>query len=208
MTADGLQMNDVTCMIRSMTDCSMSLIDELSKDFKDIADRWGFSNATRADMSKAFLDGSWGTPGEVLAEMQKIVDEQFMNDAHSCDTEEKQRDRSDRLEQLQKTLSKTASFNTVRLPVDLAKPYADKLQITIPPAFGALLDGWAAAEGRDKTSVAVAAMEVGLRQLLKDGSLPPLSVEFYKRTCETQTAMTLAKTAAVQRTQALDEMPL
>ena len=188
----------------------MTLTEDLRADLDRLAERWNFSEAVREEIEKQFLndrrDGF--SPARTLNDMQDIEDERAAAEDSGTDSEEQKADRVNRLEQCAKRLVKDTASIASRTSLDLVKPYADKLQITIPPSLGALLEGWAAAEGRDKTSVSVAALEVGLRQLLKDGSLPPMAVEFYKQACEKQVAFTLAKNAASGRTFLFGELPL
>jgi hypothetical protein len=188
----------------------MTLTEDLRADLDHLAERWNFSEAVREELEEQFLNDRRNgySPARTLNDMQDIADEKTAAVDSGTDSEEQQNDRSNRLEQCEKRLYKDIASTASRTSLDLVKPYADKLQITIPPSLGALLDAWAAAEGRDKTSVTVAALEVGLRQLLKDGSLPPMAVEFYKQACEKQMAFTFAKQEAKTVMWTLDELPI
>ena len=79
---------------------------------------------------------------------------------------------------------------------DPVKPYGSKLQLTIPNAFAHLIDAWAAAEGRERTSVGGEALLKGLRQMMQEGTLPQSAMDSYERACRRQTALCAAKWAA------------
>ena len=78
-------------------------------------------------------------------------------------------------------------------------PTAQKVQTVVSSSWAALIDSWAAAEGRTFSACASEAIAIGLRQLLKDGSIPAIARENYEKTCERQVVAARAKVILEQR---------
>lgn len=76
------------------------------------------------------------------------------------------------------------------------KTNLDKLQVSVAPALNTLLRAWAASEGREVTSVLLQAVEVGLRTLKTQGSIPSAAIEHYEQHCRARLALAEAKSAA------------
>jgi hypothetical protein len=99
--------------------------------------------------------------------------------------------------QAKKEIAKSLSAAGAKVGwADPVKPYGSKLQLTIPNAFAHLIDAWAAAEGRERTSVGGEALLKGLRQMMQEGTLPQSAMDSYERACRHQTALCYAKWAA------------
>ncbi|QNI48848.1 hypothetical protein [Synechococcus sp. A15-60] len=96
----------------------------------------------------------------------------------------------------QKEIAKSISAAGAKVGwADPVKPYGSKLQLTIPNAFAHLIDAWAAAEGRERTSVGAEALLKGLRQMMQEGTLPQTAMDSYERACRHQSALCAAKWA-------------
>ncbi len=54
----------------------------------------------------------------------------------------------------------------------LNTPNSFKLKLSVPSNLNYLMKAWAAAEGRDLSSVALQCLEAGLREMKSKGALP------------------------------------
>ena len=72
-------------------------------------------------------------------------------------------------------------------------PQGQKVQTVISSSWASLINSWATAEGRTFSACASEAIAIGLRQLLKDGSIPAIAKENYEKTCERQVVAARAK---------------
>ncbi len=73
--------------------------------------------------------------------------------------------------------------------IALSTSTSNKLQITVPSNLNYLLKVWAAAEGRDLSSVAFQCLETGLREMKSKGSLPAIAVDRYDSVCKKRIAL-------------------
>ena len=73
--------------------------------------------------------------------------------------------------------------------LSLNTPNSFKLQISVPSNLSYLMKAWAAAEGRDLSSVALQCMEAGLREMKSKGSIPQAAIERYDISCEKRIAL-------------------
>ena len=64
-----------------------------------------------------------------------------------------------------------------------------KLQLSVPSNLNYLLKAWAAAEGRDLSSVAFQCLEIGLREMKSKGAIPFAAVKRYDNACEKRIAL-------------------
>tara|TARA_Y100001968_G_scaffold333393_1_gene395982 strand:+ start:2697 stop:3212 length:516 start_codon:yes stop_codon:yes gene_type:complete len=69
---------------------------------------------------------------------------------------------------------------------------SSKLQVSVPANLNYLMKLWAAAEGRDLSSVAFQCLEIGLRLMKSKGSIPLSAVERYDIACEKRIALSEA----------------
>ena len=63
-----------------------------------------------------------------------------------------------------------------------------KLTVSVPPSLHVLLRSWAQCEGRELTSVVLQCVELSVRQLKSNGSIPASAVTSYERACEERLA--------------------
>lgn len=76
--------------------------------------------------------------------------------------------------------------------ISLNPPNSSKVQISVPSNLNYLMKAWAAAEGRDLSSVALQCLETGLRLIKSKGSIPFAAVERYELACEKRIALSEA----------------
>ena len=81
--------------------------------------------------------------------------------------------------------SKESSLDDVALSTSTS----NKLQISVPSNLNYLLKVWAAAEGRDLSSVAFQCLETGLREIKSKGSLPAVAIDRYDSVCNKRIAL-------------------
>ena len=85
----------------------------------------------------------------------------------------------------QNILSKESSLDDISLNTSTS----NKLQISVPSNINYLLKVWAAAEGRDLSSVAFQCLETGLREMKSKGSLPAIAIDRYDAVCKRRIAL-------------------
>ena len=73
--------------------------------------------------------------------------------------------------------------------IALSTSTSNKLQISVPSNLNYLLKVWAAAEGRDLSSVAFQCLETGLREMKSKGSLPAVAIDRYDSVCKKRIAL-------------------
>ena len=71
----------------------------------------------------------------------------------------------------------------------LNTPNSSKLQVSVPSSLNYLMKAWAAAEGRDLSSIALQCLEIGLRAMKSKGSIPLAAVKRYDVACEKRIAL-------------------
>ena len=64
-----------------------------------------------------------------------------------------------------------------------------KETISVPSNLNYLLKVWAAAEGRDLSSVAFQCLETGLREMKSKGSIPSIAINRYDSACQKRIAL-------------------
>ena len=81
--------------------------------------------------------------------------------------------------------SKELSLDNIALKTSTS----NKLQISVPSNLNYLLKVWAAAEGRDLSSVAFQCLETGLREMKSKGSIPTIAINRYDSACQKRIAL-------------------
>ncbi|KGG15127.1 MULTISPECIES: VHS domain-containing protein [unclassified Prochlorococcus] len=66
---------------------------------------------------------------------------------------------------------------------------SSKLQVSVPSSLNYLMKVWAAAEGRDLSSVALQCLEIGLRAMKSKGSIPNVAIQRYDDACKKRIAL-------------------
>tara|TARA_Y100001968_G_scaffold292692_1_gene298098 strand:+ start:23497 stop:24018 length:522 start_codon:yes stop_codon:yes gene_type:complete len=97
---------------------------------------------------------------------------------------------SNYLNGLQKNIRKEISSKENSIDdITLGSSNSYKLQVSIPSNLNYLMKAWAAAEGRDLSSVAFQCLEAGLRDMKSKGSIPKSAIQKYDNACEKRIAL-------------------
>ena len=64
-----------------------------------------------------------------------------------------------------------------------------KLTVSVPPSLHVLLRSWAICEGRELTSVVLQCVELSVRQLKSNGSIPTAAIHQYEKACDERLAI-------------------
>ena len=64
-----------------------------------------------------------------------------------------------------------------------------KLTVSVPPSLHVLLRSWALCEGRELTSVVLQCVELSVRQLKSNGSIPSAAIRAYEKACDERLAI-------------------
>jgi len=64
-----------------------------------------------------------------------------------------------------------------------------KLTVSVPPSMHVLLRSWALCEGRELTSVVLQCVELSVRQMKSNGSIPTAAIRAYDDACEERLAV-------------------
>ena len=64
-----------------------------------------------------------------------------------------------------------------------------KLTVSVPPSLHVLLRSWALCEGRELTSVVLQCVELSVRQLKSNGSIPSAAIRAYEKVCDERLAI-------------------
>jgi len=91
---------------------------------------------------------------------------------------------------LKKKVKETISSKEISLDdIALNTSNSNKVQISVPSNINYLLKVWAAAEGRDLSSVAFQCLETGLREMKSKGSIPSIAINRYDSACKKRIAL-------------------
>ena len=95
-----------------------------------------------------------------------------------------------KLHEIKKKVKQTISTKESNLDdISLSSSNSSKLQISVPSNLNYLMKAWAAAEGRDLSSVAMQCLEVGLRSMKNKGAIPSSAIKKYEIACEKRIAL-------------------
>ncbi|ABX08694.1 VHS domain-containing protein [Prochlorococcus marinus] len=103
-------------------------------------------------------------------------------------------EKPDKAAQKQKALRREIKYEIAKKDsyldeLSLNAPSSYKLQVSVPSSLNYLMKAWAAAEGRDLSSVALQCLELGLREMKSKGSIPSIAIERYDIACEKRIAL-------------------
>ena len=73
--------------------------------------------------------------------------------------------------------------------ISLNNSNSNKLQLSVPSNLNYLLKVWAAAEGRDLSSVAFQCLEAGISEVKSKGAIPISAIKRYNSACEKRIAL-------------------
>ena len=99
-------------------------------------------------------------------------------------------DAIDQVRNLKKKVKETISSKEISLDdIALNTSNSSKVQISVPSNLNYLLKVWAAAEGRDLSSVAFLCLETGIREMKSKGSIPSIAINRYDSVCQKRIAL-------------------
>ena len=115
------------------------------------------------------------------------------NESEIFDVEKKVKNKEDyigTIRNLKKKVKETILSKEVSLDdITLNTSNSNKLQLSVPSNLNYLLKVWAAAEGRDLSSVAFQCLETGLSEMKSKGSIPSIAMTRYNLACEKRIAL-------------------
>ncbi len=140
------------------------------------------------------LRDEWLKSTSIAEEDAKWALEVLINSEEELfDIERKFRNNEDATNQirlLKKKVKDTISSKEISLDdIALNNSNSNKVQISVPSNLNYLLKVWAAAEGRDLSSVAFQCLETGIREMKSKGSIPSIAINRYDSACQRRIAL-------------------
>ena len=147
----------------------------MPSNWSKIRDEWLDRTAVAKDDAKWALAALINSEEELFEIEQKI----------------KNKDRAiSQVKSLKKKVKETISSKEISLDdIELNTSNSNKVQISVPSNLTYLLKVWAAAEGRDLSSVAFQCLETGIREMKSKGSIPSIAVNRYDSACQKRIAL-------------------
>ena len=147
--------------------------------WKETRESWSKTTSLSSDVSRWASDSLVGQEDFIIEIEEKSED--------SLDTKGGQHEK---LKSIKKSIKRaiTAKENDLDDLV-LNTPNSYKLQLSVPSNLNYLMKAWAAAEGRDLSSVAMQCLEAGLREMKRKGSIPEAAIRRYDMSCEKRIAL-------------------
>ena len=137
----------------------------MTKNWSYIRDEWLKSTTIAEDDAKWALEALINTEEDLFE-----IDRKFKNN----------QDALGQIRTLKKKVKETISSKETSLDdIALNTSNSNKVQISVPSNLNYLLKVWAAAEGRDLSSVAFQCLETGLREMKSKGSIPSIAINRY-----------------------------
>ena len=142
----------------------------------------------------SYIRDEWLKSTNVAEDDAKWALEALINrEGELFDIERKFKNNEDVLVQvrsLKKKVKETISSKETSLDdITLNTSNSNKVQISVPSNLNYLLKVWAAAEGRDLSSVAFQCLETGLREMKSKGSIPSVAINRYNSACQKRIAL-------------------
>ena len=147
----------------------------MPKNWSYIRDEWLKSTTIAEDDAKWALEALINTEGELFEIEKKFKkDEEILGQVRN----------------LKRKVKETISSKEISLDdIALNTSNSNKVQISVPSNLTYLLKVWAAAEGRDLSSVAFQCLETGIREMKSKGSIPSVAVNRYDSACQKRIAL-------------------
>ena len=140
-----------------------------------IRDEWLDSTAIAED------DAKWALEALINSEEEFFEIEQKIRNRESALSQVKD---------LKRKVKENISSKEISLDdIALNTSNSNKVQISVPSNLTYLLKVWAAAEGRDLSSVAFQCLETGLREMKSKGSIPSVAINRYNMACQKRIAL-------------------
>jgi len=148
----------------------------MPSNWSKIRDEWLDKTAIAKDDAKWALEALINSEEELFEIEQKIKN--------------KEDDAISQIKFLKKKVKETISSKEIGLDdIALNTSNSNKVQISVPSNLTYLLKVWAAAEGRDLSSVAFQCLETGIREMKSKGSIPSIAVNRYDSACQKRIAL-------------------
>ena len=164
----------------------------MQKSWSNLRDEWLQNTSITED------DAKWALDAIIRAEDELFEIERKMKTKEDIFSE---------VRNLKKKVKEMISLKEIDLDdISLNTSNSNKLQISVPANLNYLLKVWAAAEGRDLSSVAFQCLETGISEIKKKGSIPLVAISRYNSACEKRIALAevnnlLEKFESVQNSQ-------
>ena len=147
----------------------------MPKNWSYIRDEWLKSTTIAEDDAKWALEALINSEGELFEIERKF---------------KRNEDTLGEVRNLKKKVKETISSKEISLDdISLNTSNSNKVQISVPSNLNYLLKVWAAAEGRDLSSVAFQCLETGLREMKSKGSIPSIAITRYNSACQKRIAL-------------------
>ena len=147
----------------------------MPKNWSYIRDEWLKSTTIAEDDAKWALEVLINSEGDLFE-----IERKFKSNEDSLGE----------VRSLKKKVKETISSKEISLDdISLNTSNSNKVQISVPSNLNYLLKVWAAAEGRDLSSVAFQCLETGLREMKSKGSIPSIAVTRYDSACQKRIAL-------------------
>ena len=147
----------------------------MSNNWSSIRDEWLKSTAIEENDAKWALEALINSEEELFE-----IERKFKNNENALD----------QVRGFKKKVKETISLKEISLDdIALNTSNSNKVQISVPSNLNYLLKVWAAAEGRDLSSVAFQCLETGLREMKSKGSIPSIAINRYNSACQKRIAL-------------------
>ena len=147
----------------------------MPNNWSKIRDEWLDRTAIAKDDAKWALEALINSEDELFAIDQKIKNKE---------------EAISQVKILKKKVKETISSKEISLDdISLNTSNSNKVQISVPSNLNYLMKVWAAAEGRDLSSVAFQCLETGIREMKSKGSIPSVAVNRYDSACQKRIAL-------------------
>ena len=147
----------------------------MPSNWSKLRDEWLDRTAVAKDDAKWALEALINSEKELFEIEQKIRNNE---------------DAVSQVRNLKKKVKETISYKEISLDdITLHTSNSNKVQISVPSNLTYLLKVWAAAEGRDLSSVAFQCLETGIREMKSKGSIPSIAINRYDLACQKRIAL-------------------
>ena len=147
----------------------------MSNNWSKIRDEWLHRTAVEEEDAKWALEALVNSEEEIFE-----IERKFQNNQEALDL----------VRSLKKKVKETISSKEESIDdISLNTSNSNKVQISVPSNLNYLLKVWAAAEGRDLSSVAFQCLETGLREMKSKGSIPSIAINRYNSACQKRIAL-------------------
>ena len=147
----------------------------MDKNWSNLREEWLKSTSIPEDDAKWALDAMVKSEDQLFEIERKIKNEE---------------DIFEEFRNLKKRVKENISLKEFDLDdITLNTSNSNKLQISVPGNLNYLLKVWAAAEGRDLSSVAFQCLETGISEMKNKGSIPIIAITKYNSACKKRIAL-------------------